>query len=72
MNPNDAAAALSRLLDLAQRVRTAEVSPLWKRDPDAALQAHSDACLDVWRELDRLLDSRNAGRAALDAAGRAE
>jgi hypothetical protein len=71
MSPNDAAAALSRLLDLAQRARTAEVSPLWKRDPDAAMQVHSDACLDVWRELDRLLD-RLAGRAALDAAGRAE
>lgn len=56
--PEDAAAALDRVLQLAALERGLRNSPAWKSDLDGAVEAHGAACDRLWDELYRLLDAR--------------
>jgi hypothetical protein len=51
---------LENLLRLARRARDAHRSARWRTDIDAAIEEHGDACDQVWEELYRLLDAREA------------
>ena len=51
---------LEIILRLARRARDAERSPRWKTDIDSAIEAHGEACDDLWGELYRQLDNREA------------
>jgi hypothetical protein len=51
---------LERILQLATRERSARDSPHWKLDLDLAFEAHGEAVENLFAELYRQLDERNA------------
>jgi hypothetical protein len=51
---------LERVLQLAEAERRARDNPLWKTAMEDALEAHSEAVDNLYAELYRLLDERQA------------